>query len=243
MNKKKPGFTLAELLIALVIVGVIAVLVLIPFSNKIQKKKTLTKVKISYAQIYQAIRLAEADFGPIGDWDLKLYASGGNYYNATNSKKVFNMYFRPYLKTAAVCGQPGTKTECTAGTDHAYNFRLNSGATVNFSVYPHVPLPTETWQYPNMNSKYYIRFHLYIDGKVKKYVSGVNTFIFDTDGGIFAPAGYYPGISIDDIKAGKVSSGDWTNGRKKIYCNKNNRGACTLYLYLNKWEIPKDYPW
>ena len=58
MNKKKPGFTLAELLIALVIVGVIAVLVLIPFSNKIQIKKTtqnlLTKIifKSKYIRKY-----------------------------------------------------------------------------------------------------------------------------------------------------------------------------------------------
>ena len=65
---KKKGFTLAEVLITIAIVGVVAAMTLPNLIQNYQKKVISTKLKKFQAMMSQAILMAEQDFGPMEDW-------------------------------------------------------------------------------------------------------------------------------------------------------------------------------
>lgn len=57
------GFTLAEVLITLGIIGVVAALTLPALIQNYQKKATATSVKKAYSELNQVIQMAKADYG------------------------------------------------------------------------------------------------------------------------------------------------------------------------------------
>ena len=57
----KNGFTLAEVLITLGIIGIVAAMTLPALVGKYQKKVTVTRLKKFYSTMQQAIQLAEKD--------------------------------------------------------------------------------------------------------------------------------------------------------------------------------------
>ena len=64
----KFGFTLAEVLITLGIIGVVAALTLPAIIQKQQKVEAVTRLKKSYSLINQAFKMAESKNGPIDSW-------------------------------------------------------------------------------------------------------------------------------------------------------------------------------
>lgn len=71
-NKNKNAFTLAEVLITLGIIGVIAAMTLPNLIDNIQRKDYTAKLKKFNANMGQALVSAENEFGPISDWDFNL---------------------------------------------------------------------------------------------------------------------------------------------------------------------------
>lgn len=87
------AFTLAEVLITLGIVGVIAALTLPNLIANYQKKVTATKLKKVYSTFYNAYNSAELEYGSSENW---------NYPQETENFTVedfWNTYFAPYIKT------------------------------------------------------------------------------------------------------------------------------------------------
>lgn len=64
----KPGFTLAEVLITLGIIGVVAAMTLPAITQKIDKQITVSKLKKSFSTLQQVIRLSEKDNGEVSEW-------------------------------------------------------------------------------------------------------------------------------------------------------------------------------
>ena len=69
MNNKKFGFTLAEVLITLAIIGVVAALTLPTLITNHKNKVRMTKLQQTYAIISQALHLAQAEHGSLSHWD------------------------------------------------------------------------------------------------------------------------------------------------------------------------------
>ncbi len=92
---KKAAFTLAEILITLAVIGIVAALTMPVLINKYQERVTITKVKKMYSTLNQAVKLAEVDNGPINMWDLPTPVNGG-------SQKLYS-YLKPYLRVAKEC--------------------------------------------------------------------------------------------------------------------------------------------
>ena len=67
---KIKAFTLAEVLITLGVIGVIAAITIPMLITKYQKFQTVTRLKGTYSQIAQAIRLSQDDNGDVEGWDL-----------------------------------------------------------------------------------------------------------------------------------------------------------------------------
>ncbi len=84
---KKRGFTLAEVLITLGIIGVVAAMTIPTLIANYQKKQALSKIKQSYSLLAQAVKLSEAFNGDTNYWN----------YNQTNYN-LFEQYITPYLK-------------------------------------------------------------------------------------------------------------------------------------------------
>lgn len=70
MSKKYHAFTLAEVLITLAIIGVVAALTIPAVVQKHKEQVTVTRVKKAYSALNQAYRMAMIDYGPLNNWGL-----------------------------------------------------------------------------------------------------------------------------------------------------------------------------
>lgn len=81
----KKGFTLAEVLITLGIIGVVAAMTIPSLLQNHRKKVVETKLKKFYSTINEAVKLAEVEFGPAKDWE----------WNTPDD--MYNNYLKKYL--------------------------------------------------------------------------------------------------------------------------------------------------
>lgn len=108
MNKdliKKSGFTLAEVLITLGVIGVVAAITLPTLIQKHKNQVTVTKLKKAYSEISQAIKMSEVHNGEMENWDFSDFEDKEERY-----KYFAENYIFPYLKTIKIC-EANTK-EC-----------------------------------------------------------------------------------------------------------------------------------
>ena len=119
----KSGFTLAEVLITLVIIGVVAALTISPLVNTYVESSTVAKVKKGLSILGQAKKLAETQNGSIEGWNF----SDGTSPEAAS--QLWN-YLKPHISVAKDCG---------AGQDCYKNVEikvLSGGAWANYNSSP-----------------------------------------------------------------------------------------------------------
>lgn len=102
--RSKSAFTLAETLITIGIIGVIAVLVIPPIINKYQEIVTVNKVKKFDSMMSQAIALSILENGSPENWDNKHAMLGG-------SQLTYSKYIKPYIKVVDDCVEEGLKED------------------------------------------------------------------------------------------------------------------------------------
>ena len=94
---RKSAFTLAEVLITLGIIGIVAAITIPTLMANYQKKQTVTKLQKAISVINQAYRLAYDDVGEVTAEEAR--AMGGVEY--------FNKYWEPYIKVSSLCDKVG----------------------------------------------------------------------------------------------------------------------------------------
>lgn len=92
---KKSAFTLAEVLITLAIIGVVAVLVIPPLLNNINDNELKAAFRKNYATVAQAIALASVDYG-----DFTGLFTGGDYAARSYTMKE---KLKPYFSYTKEC--------------------------------------------------------------------------------------------------------------------------------------------
>ncbi|MDR1327237.1 MAG: type II secretion system GspH family protein [Heliobacteriaceae bacterium] len=90
---KKTAFTLAEVLITLGIIGVVAALTMPALITKYQKQAAVIKVKKFYSTMNQAIKLSEVENGSANEWNVP--AGHASYQDTLD---FYNMYLAKYIK-------------------------------------------------------------------------------------------------------------------------------------------------
>ena len=70
---KHAAFTLAEVLITLGIIGVVAAITIPTVIQKYQEKVTVTRLKQTYSIFSQAVELAQVDYGDINFWNKEVF--------------------------------------------------------------------------------------------------------------------------------------------------------------------------
>lgn len=224
------AFTLAEVLITLVIIGVIAAITVPTMMTNYKKQETISRLKKVYSALSQTTNRAILDNGSIVGWDISL-----------GSEEFLKTYVFPYLDVDKNCGE-GTSDDCTfiyktiAGEvkdiSSRAKFYLRDGSKL--AVFTQNSSPDEKFVY----------FHVDINGDAKPNRMGRDVFVFI----------YY----IENYSAPKFNSKFmqvypfWDREQLKTHnqtgCNKTNTHAlanysCAALIMNDGWEIKDDYPW
>ena len=232
-NIRRAAFTLAEVLITLGIIGVVAALTIPTLIAKHQKKVFATRVKQTYSIVSNAFLSSVADNGYPDTWNFgeKVVNDGNTTLNDPDHvEKMMDTYFVPYLKIinrGRINNAPyiilSNGTSLTFGTD---------GSTVN---------------------------NIYSPGSFRIIASfkkiGTLDYTLDPD---YSRDSVVLNIGKNDKKVGffdwRTQGTDTNRPKRDILrddptygCNKNVRREfrwnCGALIQLDNWEIKDDYPW
>ena len=95
-NSRKTAFTLAEVLITLGIIGVVAAMTMPSLMQNYKRQQATARIKKFVSVINQALISAENDLGPREDW-VK-----GEEDNSDSAYDFLNTYIKPYIKSADI---------------------------------------------------------------------------------------------------------------------------------------------
>ena len=119
--KRKVAFTLAEVLITLGVIGIVAALTLPTLIANYKKQVIISKLNKVYSTISQAYIFAKNDNGELQDWKLE------NYTESDKDDEDILYYLLPYLKVLRFCG----KSEKGCFPDVRYGSIGSTGFGVN----------------------------------------------------------------------------------------------------------------
>lgn len=228
MNK---GFTVAEVLITLGILGIVAAMTLPALIQSNNNKVVEARLKKFYSAINQAILMAENDYGDKKYWyrdvtNTTQKDEEGNFIKGSNDfENWFNTYLAPYLNII----------ETETLDDGTYVVYFADGGALQAS-----PSTTRDFRfYPGKPKKCIEKYkHDYMPG------IGVCMFLFN-----FYPMEKRKEWQYHYNKGMEPYKYEWNGNIEDLYnrtswgCNKSGkRYYCTAVIQMNNWTIPKDYP-
>ena len=217
--EKKAAFTLAEILITLGIIGMVAALTMPSLIGNYKKQQTITQLRKAYSALNQAYRMSVLENGEFKNWDLD--------YNS-NVEDYFNKYWKPYLKVVKVCKDykdcgfekelPWLQVDGSVSWEYVQRSHdvlsciLADGTFITFRTPPKnqpnndpkIRIDTNGYKKPNMNCKDYFWFVLTEKGVVPM------------DSNLL-----YDEIN-ENVKTGY---------------------SCLAKIFADGWIIKEDYPW
>ena len=98
-HDKVCAFTLAEVLITLGIIGIVAAMTIPTLMQKTNERETISALKKSHSNLSQAYKLAKVEHGLPNNW-----YNEENDVNGTTRSALMGEIFKPYLKIAKDCG-------------------------------------------------------------------------------------------------------------------------------------------
>ena len=229
-ENRKRGFTLAEVLITLGVIGVVAAMTLPALIQKNNNKVVETRLQKFYSAFNQAILMAEKDYGDKSYWyeDLKgaeKDEEGNIIEGSSAAEKWFNKYLKPYLNL--------TRTDTLS--DGSLMIYFADGSALR----PAAGYTRDWYFYPGDPKKCIAKY-----GESFSKSGGICLFVFN-----FYPASsteqwrYHYKKGMEPYKAG------WNGDINKLYegstfsCKTGNRHYCTAIIQDNGWKIPDDYPY
>ena len=238
---KKFAFTLAEILITLGIIGVVAAMTIPNLIVAKEQRVTLTRLKKTYSDLAQAIRLAEADYGAgfsMCDFDVCRH-------EREKSKAAFNKYIRPYMKVS----KEYSDTECNnlykvytkSGLVYQPNstacYQLLNGTAIAFSIGIQDSYELQT---------YAIGFVIFPNPHRPRQLVGQDAFTFNY---IDEGNGYYVGTAVRQrgnlTRAELISACAAAENKIQITLGGQLipvQSACTELIIRDGWKFAKDYP-
>ena len=221
----KRGFTLAEVLITLGIIGIVAAMTLPTLITNYQKRATIAKLKRAYSVIKQAYLMS---YDKVGD-------PAADEAKVMGIDNYFKTYWAPYIK-GTVCY---TYNEC--GYKSEFPWLQPNGSFFDYSV-------VETWTrvsfYSNDGFFYVV---LVACGPKSDWTSSL--IFLDINGGkgpnkVGRDVFYFQRIA--DEKGNDMQPYGYNNSDANINSNcstKGNGRFCAEKIRRDGWKILKDYPW
>ncbi len=228
------AFTLAEVLITLGIIGVVAAMTIPVLIQNYRNSVAETRLKKFYSVMNQAILQSVVDNGEFENWSYfnnGIQDDEGNYINqADENDKSFQKYLAPYLKithkkeSKDADGNKIILYFLADGSAFAFNALENRDIT----FYPKNPekcIEKANGAMASIRGICYFSFEFYpIDGKSPNwkylYKKGMEPTLYAWDGN---------------------ENTLYTDGTRG--CNINTGGQyCTAIIQRNGWKVPTNYP-
>lgn len=240
-RKPNQGFTVAEVLITLGIIGIVSAITIPALIADYQKKVTVNKLKIAYSILSQAIELSKRENGEPSFWS-----------DALTSDEYNQQYFIPYLKIVK-----------TGQNDHKFIARSNNSwkpeyyfADNSFVQAPILYLSNGMIVKIVISNNYNFngnRIIVDINGKAKPNIMGRDIFVFFIPK-TYRESGFGYSIHNGDIKkqngVGKLVPLGYSWDRETLKGNcasaESSRYAgdvCASLIMTDNWQIKDDYPW
>lgn len=122
-DSKRVGFTLAEVLIVLGVIGIVAQMTIPVLSQQIQDQTSITQLKKVYSTFFNAYNQSIQENGTPDQWGL---GTNSGFVDPESSKIILNI-IGPYMKIDKNCGkEPGCFPDVTTRW-------LNGSAWMNFN--------------------------------------------------------------------------------------------------------------
>lgn len=258
-NIRRAAFTLAEVLITLGIIGVVAAMTMPVLIGNYQKTQTVNQLKKAYSEISQAVKISEAQYGTMEGWDFSGFA------NAQERADYFaKNYLFPNIKVLQSCSPSSEKCwpddvstidGSIAGYNNGTSGRNSFMTSYGYAVY--------YWLHSTGNGGWII---IDINGLKKPNRLGKDIFMFMMSWGNLAPAtgaggdqcllhksGIFPygahcsSLTPDreELVNGSFDFGGTVGGFncKKGAGSATSGGYCGAIIMMDGWQIAKDYPW
>ena len=216
-RKKKAAFMLAEVLITLGIIGVVAAMTLPTLIANYQKKLVETRLISFYSKINQAYRMSYAENGDTVDWII-----ADKNYSYQEMEDWLEKYILPYMRHYDVTkcaglstGQVGVCVTLPDGSLYWFSIDREGQDAVYF--------PTGERRNGTRN-KFQFQFakRKFAGSSTRNSLNFIEPYVYNWDG----------------RRESLFTNGTWG-------CRKGNANTayCTKLIQLNGWEIPDDYPW
>ena len=207
------AFTLAEVLITLGIIGVVAAMTMPSLMQNYKRQQATARIKKFVSVINQALISAENDLGPREDWVIEGDASTEG--NSDYAYNFLNTYIKPYIKSDDI-----EKRRLFGMNMATLRFVDGSQMSVKVGACYDIFYDINGEKGPNEKGRDIFVFILCKNG-------GCNFNSNQVRGFYCAPTGQqFP-----------------THEQLIDNCKDRNRGSyCTILLEQNGYEFPKDYP-
>lgn len=232
LKKKNSGFTLAEVLITLAIIGVVAALTIPVIIQKYQKQVVVTRLKKAYSIISQALQMSEIDNGSIDTW---------NY--GQNGHDFFFQYLKPYIKYTdePELNKLPHRYFLNGNTYNGTTFN-NSKTSAAFNLADGSQVTLNSNNINGGNGVFWVGID--VNGFQRPNKLGRDTFMFfiSPKCGI-VPFGLKgsPNFALipENNKRNNILASD-----NEYACNTAKDGFwCSALIMLDGWQIKDDYPW
>ena len=249
MLKFKSGFTLAEVLITLAIIGIVATLTIPALINSYRKTQMLSALKRAYSEFNQAIVLMTNDAGTPND----LVASG-LFDSPPWQEGLFAKQITKYLKIIKICGLNNSlDSGCMSdnagtnfkGTGDRYSEDGGNGGYYSFLTADGIAYKIYSYDFDTRKN---CSVNDSKDGSLTKHVSQVcGVVIIDTNGPGGAPNNWGVDIFQFDITNGKgamlyppFSSEESTSWQTSNYCSDEKPETsitCAAKIMERGWQV------
>ena len=215
---KKSAFTLAEVLITLAIIGVVAAMTIPTLIAKYDKKFTETSLIKFHSIMNNAIQLSSIDNGPSSAWahvNSEKDEDGNYLYDKYLENDAFaEKYLLPYLKIV-------DKKQTKWGNDDIILYYFADGSSFAFTTHS----SKDVYFFPK-NGENCLAKGTAIAGKcafafkLSSEFDGLKVYAYSWDG----------------VRDSLFSAG------AGMGCKNNGGMYCTKLIEINNWKIPEDYP-
>lgn len=223
------GFTLAEVLITLGIIGVVASLTIPSLIQSYKNQVVETRLKKVYSVMNQAIQRAEADYGAKESWNF-------------GKADFFETYLAPYINVLKIDIEKidNVKYRKIYFTDGSLllnkNIIISKDKEGNETETVDAGQQADYFFYPNAKNFNEEKFADRTDSGISffyfRFAPFTDAYYHKNKG--FQPYAIYLHESLDNL----------TENDTGHSCNKESiyHGYCAFYIMQNGWKIPKDYP-
>ena len=232
---KNRAFTLAEVLITLGIIGVVAAMTIPSLMTTFQKRETVSKLKSTYSIISQAIKLSENDNGELENWDYTLDAN-----------QWVDTYLKNYMKMMTVNGYQLKmyKWKNLDGSD------INNWTPAKYALMNGVYVSIFVNQMSDAGNfvKQGVWFFIDLNGNSGPNRMGRDLFVMSIYPYLNSNEKFVMGAH-DQCGSGvihKFLTREQLLNTGCATCKKDYSGlgwACSRLIQLDNWQISKDYPW